>query len=236
MKLALICAMDEELAAVEQQLNCLADQQQSIAGCQFKHYTLGKLDLTTVVCGIGKVNAALVTQILCSQFNAELVINVGVAGGVVPWLNFGDVVIASDLVQHDIDVQAFGLPLGQIPRLDTFSFVADKVTNQLILNHLELVAPIQVVNGRIISGDQFIDDASKVRLLAEQFNALACEMEGAAIAQVCYLNQVKFAVIRCLSDRAGQDGEAIHSYSELKDMAASRAALVIKTLVENLEC
>ena len=187
-----------------------------------------------LVSGIGKVNAALATQIMLSNFTLEVVINVGVAGSLSPDLGFGDVVIADDLVEHDFDITAFGVPLGQIARMDTFAFAADVALNTLLLAAQHLLPLNKLISGRIISGDQFIDDIARAEFLQQQFNALACEMEGAAIAHVCYLNKMPFAVIRSLSDRAGLDGAAIHSFNELKIMAAQRAALVVRYLLESL--
>ena len=117
--------------------------------------------------------------------------------------------------------------------MDTFAFCAEPALNQLLLNGVSLVGN-QVVVGRIVSGDQFIDDAELARKLHHEFNALACEMEGAAIAHVCYVNQVPFTVVRSLSDRAGQGGDAARSFNDLKFMAAKRAAIVTKHLLERV--
>ncbi len=232
MKLAIICAMDEELAAINNILNLSPTQQLTKAGNTYSVYEYGLHTLVTVVSGIGKVNAAVTTQTLLNHFTVDAVINVGVAGSLIPELSFGDVVIADDLVEHDFDITAFGVPLGQIARMDTFSFIADSKLND-ILKTVELTGH-NVRCGRIVSGDQFIDSADRAKFLHSEFNALACEMEGAAIAHVCYLNQMPFAVVRSLSDMAGQDNKGVHSFNELKDMAASRAALVVKYLMENI--
>lgn len=232
MKLAIICAMEEELAAINEELKLSTDQQLTKAGNVYTVCDCGEHTLVTVVSGIGKVNAAITTQALLDNFAVDAVINVGVAGSLTRELSFGDVVIAEDLVEHDFDITAFGVPLGQIARMDTFSFIADAKLNE-VLKTVRLDGH-EVRCGRIVSGDQFIDSGAKAEFLHNEFNALACEMEGAAIAHVCYLNQVPFTVIRSLSDMAGQDDQGIHSFNELKDMAANRAALVIKYLVENI--
>lgn len=230
MKLAIICAMDEELSAVKDILNVKPVNEICKAGNIYSEFIIGDKTIIAVVSGIGKVNAAITTQVLLDNFSVDYVINVGVAGSLSSDLNFGDVVIATDLVQHDCDVTAFGLPKGQIPRMDTFSFKADDELNKKIFKNLNLTHN-QAVAGRIVSGDQFIDDGVIAQQLHKDFDALACEMEGAAIAHVCYVNSMPFTVVRALSDMAGQDGIAVHSYDELKEMAADRAASVIRGLL-----
>ncbi len=232
MRLAIVCAMEEELAAIEAALSLTLIAKLNKASNCYAEYQFGEHTLIMVVSGIGKVNAAVTTQILIENFAVDAIINVGVAGSLTRKLGFGDVVIATDLVEHDFDITAFGVPLGQIARMDTFSFAADAKLNSL-LEQISLVSN-QLVLGRIVSGDQFIDDGQKAVFLHTEFAALACEMEGAAIAHVCYLNKIPFAVVRSLSDMAGQDGQGIHSFNELKEMAAERAALVIKNLLERL--
>ena len=232
MKLAIICAMEEELAAIEAAVSLNLVAKLDKASNSYAEYKFGEHTIILVVSGIGKVNAAVTTQILIENFAVDAIINVGVAGSLTRKLGFGDVVIATDLVEHDFDITAFGVPLGQIARMDTFSFAADTKLNTL-LEQVNLVDN-QLVLGRIVSGDQFIDDAAKAKFLNEHFGALACEMEGAAIAHVCYLNQKPFAVVRALSDMAGQSGSGAHSFEELKHMAATRAALVVKNLLENI--
>lgn len=233
MKLAIICAMEEELAEIIAVIPLQFVSQITKAQITYLEYKLGEHEIIAVISGIGKVNAAITTQILISEFaSVDAVLNVGVAGSLSPELNFGDVIIANDLVQHDFDIRPFGVPLGQIARMDTFSFLADEKLNEL-LQTVTLVDG-KVVIGRVVSGDQFIDDKSRAIFLHEHFDALACEMEGASIAHVCYLNQIPFAIVRSLSDMAGQEGVGVRSFNELKSMAANRAALVVKNLLERL--
>lgn len=229
MKIAIICAMIEELDSIIASLgvNCEVNQH----GVFEVHTTnYNAHELVFILCGIGKVNAALHTQFIVDKFIPDYVINVGVAGGLTPELNFGDVVIASDLVQHDMDVTAFGIPAGQIPRMDIFAFQSSE-------HLLELAKVIEYTDykvhiGRIGSGDQFIEHKIHADKIRSTFDALACEMEGAAIAHVCHVNKVPFLVIRALSDKAGTDDKAaIHSFDELKDMVAARSAHIVKQLL-----
>lgn len=232
MKIAIICAMQEELDSIMLALGGLS---QDISSSRFdiKNIQYCGHDIAFILSGIGKVNAALHTQYIIDTFNPQYVINVGVAGGLSEHLNFGDVVIADDLVQHDMDITAFGLPIGQIARMDTFSFKCDSklVAIASDITHQDF----KVVTGRIATGDQFIDSKTKAKLLLNTFGAIACEMEGAAVAHVCYVNKLSFLVVRSLSDRAGNDNKsAIHSFEELKDMVAMRSSLVVRQLLERL--
>lgn len=233
MKLAIICAMEEELHEITKIMTLPLVNTVEKASNKYYHYQTENHSIVTVISGIGKVNAAVTTQILLDTFDIDFVVNVGVAGSLSTKLNFGDVVIASDLVQHDFDITSFGEPLGQIPRMDVFGFSADVVLNEALQSSLHIPGQ-SVVVGRIVSGDQFIDDVAKAEFLHKHFDALACEMEGAAIAHVCHLNKKSFAVVRALSDMAGQSGAGVHSYEELKYMAANRAAFVIKNLLGKL--
>lgn len=230
MKIAIVCAMEEELDSIlsELQLKCaiINDKCFNVHCAEYNDH-----QLVFILSGIGKVNAAIHTQYIIDKFAVDLVINVGVAGSLSKDLVFGDVVIASDLVQHDVDVQAFGLNIGQIPRMDVFSFISDT----LLLDYANKIVAdgFNITTGRIISGDKFIDDKAMAKYLADTFNAVACEMEGAAIAHVCHINKVRFIVIRALSDMAGNDDKAaIHSFNELKEMAANRSSYVVNQILQ----
>jgi adenosylhomocysteine nucleosidase len=231
MKIGIISAMQEEHDSIIKILGI----QHTISGNGVFLINQGKYldhDIYCLLSGIGKVNVAMNTQHLVSKVAPDIVINVGVAGSLSEKLNFGDVVIADDLVQHDVDVKAFGLPLGQIPRMDTFAFPACKELLKKIASISSQDYTIHV--GRIISGDQFINDKATATFLFEHFNALACEMEGAAVAHVCHRNSVPFAVVRALSDMAGQEGEATSSYIELKGVVASRSSFIVEQLLNQL--
>jgi adenosylhomocysteine nucleosidase len=229
MKIAIICAMAEELDSIIVSIG--SDCRVTQYG-QFEVHTTNFNDheLIFILCGIGKVNAALHTQFTIDKFVPDYVINVGVAGGLIPELNFGDVVIASDLVEYDMDVSAFGIPPGQIPRMDVFAFECSEylLESARCISHPDF--KIQI--GRIASGDQFISDKVSAEKLFTKFNAIACEMEGAAVAHVCHVNKTPFLIVRALSDKAGTDDKtATHSYTELKDMVAQRSSSIVKQIL-----
>ena len=232
MKIAIICAMDEELTSIvsELRLDTVTKEYNKLSVLCAMHKGH---ELYLVLCGIGKVNAAVNTQKLISGTSLDYVINVGVAGNLDAELDFGDVVTATDLVHHDMDVTGFNIPLGQVPRMDVFAFPCSDVL--LAITDNIIPANYKIKKGRIASGDQFIYDAKRAKFIHQEFNAIACEMEGAAIAHACYLSQIPFLVVRSLSDKAGnEEGKATHSYKELKDMAAMRASFVVKVLLERL--
>ena len=228
--IGIICAMEEELESITRSLGNISVTTTSNRGFTVHTANYKNHDLVFILCGIGKVNAAIHTQYIIDTYMPKYIINVGVGGSLSPDLSFGDVVIANDLVQHDMDVSGFGLPLGQIPRMDVFAFTSD---SDLLQKAATITSDeYKVVLGRIATGDQFIDDKQQADFIHNEFNAVACEMEGAAIAHVCYVNQVPFIVVRALSDMAGRDGAAVHSFEQLKEMTAKRSSNVVKQLLE----
>ena len=150
-----------------------------------------------VRCGVGKVNAARTTQILIDKFDIECIINVGSAGALNENLNIGDIVIGENLVQHDFDVTAFGRDKGYIPDTGKF-FKSDDILVQKS-NNIQL-ENINIITGTIASGDIFCTEIKMKNKIREKFNCDCVEMEGAAIAQVCYLSNIPFLVIRSISD------------------------------------
>lgn len=228
--LGIIGAMDEEVAKVKEEMT----QVQVIKAAGMDFY-VGKLcgkDAVVVRSGIGKVNAGMCTQILADRFQADAVINTGIAGSLRNEINIGDIVISTDAVQHDVDAGGFGYPKGQIPRVDTFAFQADEALGDLALDCNKRVNPdIQAFKGRVVSGDQFISDKEKKKWLAEEFDASCTEMEGAAIAQAAYLNGIPYLVIRAISDKA--DDSAGMDYAEFEAQAIRHS---VNLILEMAKC
>jgi adenosylhomocysteine nucleosidase len=201
MVIGIIGAMDEELALLLSKMEI--EKVYEKANMKFNLGRIYDKEVVVVRCGIGKVNAAVCAQILVDDFKADCVVNVGIAGGLGKDVCPGDVVIAENLVQHDMDATAFGDILGQVPRLNTYDFKCD---NELVQKAKDACNSVledkNSFAGRIVTGDQFVSDPDKSKWLVDKFEALACEMEGGSIAQVCYLNSVPFVVIRSISDNA----------------------------------
>ncbi|MPQ42888.1 5'-methylthioadenosine/adenosylhomocysteine nucleosidase [Clostridium tarantellae] len=227
MKLGIIGAMSEELEILLKDMEL--EKKENKANMTFHTGKLWGKDVVAVVCGIGKVNAAVCTQILISEYNVTTVINVGVAGGVGKEIYPGNVVIADSLVQHDMDTSAFGDKIGQIPRLNTFDFKCNCKLIELAEKACELNADIQSFTGRIVTGDQFVADPEKVRWFEKEFSALACEMEGGSIAHVCYLNNIPFVVIRSISDNANNGAHM--DFAEFTAIGVKNSTSILKSMI-----
>ena len=230
MKLGIIAAMSEELDLLLQDMKL--KQKQTIANITFNEGTLFGKDVVAVVCGIGKVNAAVCTQILASEYNVSSVINVGVAGGIGKDIYPGDVVIAENLVQYDMDTTAFGDPMGQIPRMDTFDFKCDEKLVETAKAACAEASDFKTFSGRIVSGDMFVASLDKIQWLEKEFGALACEMEGASIAHVCYLNNIPFVVVRSISDNANNGAHM--DFEKFTPIGVKNSTFILKTMLEKL--
>jgi adenosylhomocysteine nucleosidase len=230
MILGIISAMTEELELLLKDMSIQEETKK--ANMTFYKGILGDKNIIAVVCGIGKVNAAICTQILISEYRVSSVINVGVAGGIGKNIYPGDVVVGTDLVQHDMDTTAFGDPHGQIPRLDTFDFKCDEKLVKAALSACEEIKEINTFSGRIVSGDQFISSVEKIQWFEKEFNAISCEMEGASIAHVCYLNNIPCVVIRSISDNANNGAHM--DYEKFIPIAVRNSTIILKSMLEKL--
>ncbi|MDF2883447.1 MAG: S-adenosylhomocysteine nucleosidase [Clostridiaceae bacterium] len=229
MIIGIIAAMAEELSLIVKAMNTTREENK--AKMNFKYGELYGNEVVAVVCGIGKVNAAICAQILIDDFKVDKVINVGVAGGTGKDVMPGDVVIGNSLVQHDVDTSAFGDKIGQIPRLDTYSFKCDEELINAATEACEAAGSHNYFIGRIVTGDQFINDALKVKWLNSEFDALACEMEGGSIAQTCYLNCVPFVIIRSISDNANNGAHM--DYDKFVPIAVENSTNILKSMLKN---
>jgi len=228
MTIGIIAAMAEELEILLKDLTLESKKEK--ANMTFHKGKLYEKDVVAVVCGIGKVNSAICTQILVSEYNVDKIINVGVAGGIGKEIYPGDIVIAENLVQHDMDTTAFGDKMGQIPRLDTFDFKCDKEMVSLAKRACEEITELNSFTGRIASGDQFVANLEKIQWLDKEFGAISCEMEGASIAQVCYLNSIPFVVIRSISDNANNGAHM--DYQKFIPVAVKNSTRILKKMLE----
>ena len=195
-------------------------------------YTRGELEGKEVViatCGVGKVYAAICAQTMILRYQPTLIINTGVAGTLSPALGIGDIAIATELLQHDMDTSAIGDPIGLVSGINRIYFEADSKTVQKLTDCVTACGG-RAERGRIASGDQFVADAARKRFIREQFGAIACEMEGAAIAQVATVNGVPFAVLRAISDSA--DGGATMDFPTFAAEASARSVAVLRKFLQ----
>ncbi|KNF08364.1 5'-methylthioadenosine/S-adenosylhomocysteine nucleosidase MtnN [Gottschalkia purinilytica] len=230
MTLGIIVAMTEELEIIHQEMK--KEKTEVRANMEFHIGELSGKRVVAVICGIGKVNAAVCTQILISEFNVDKVVNVGIAGGIGKDIVPGDIVVAENLVQHDVDATSFGDEYGQVPRLDTFDFKCDKELVELAKKACESATNHKTYVGRILTGDQFIACPDKLSWLDSQFGGLACEMEGGSIAHVCHLNKIPFIVIRSISDNANTGAHM--DFEKFKYIAVENSSNILKTMMNNM--
>lgn len=226
----IIGAMQEEIELILAKLDDRLTEQH--AGIVYHMGAFNGKKIVLTRSGVGKVNAAVCTQILIDRFGADAVIFTGVAGAVDPKLNIGDIVISSSSVQHDVDVSALGFPRGSIPYQEVSEFPADARLIALAEEAGRSVFPDRCHIGKVLSGDQFIADREIVKGLFTELGGACTEMEGASVAQVCYMNQIPHVIIRSMSDKA--DGSAHVNFAEFTIEAANRSFAIVEEMVRSL--
>ncbi len=225
MKIGIIGAMSVEVEALVSKLE--GAEKHTVSGIDFYEGVLYGKPAVVAKCGIGKVFAVICTQTMILQFNVTHVINTGVAGTLTQRLDLLDIAIADGVVQHDMDTSPIGDPVGLIsginkivlPTSEKMGALAERAAKELGFNF---------VKGIVASGDQFISSAEKKSFIADNFSAVCCEMEGAAIGHACYVNSVECLIVRAISDSA--TGEAKLEYPELVSRAAVRSQSMIEKL------
>lgn len=223
--IGIIVAMKEELIEI---LNIMEEKKQKkIYNIIFNEGKIENKKVIVVQSGIGKVNAARTTQILIDKFNIKKIINVGSAGALNPKLNIGDIVIANKLVQHDFDITAFNHKKGYITgvgeNIKCDNDLVKKIQN--IANNIKK-EKYKIITGTIASGDIFCTEIEMKNKIYEKFNAECIEMEGAAIGQVSYLDNIPFIVIRSISDSPNGNNAII--FEEFVKLASKRCANILK--------
>ena len=229
-KLGIIGAMEQE---VETLLGLMENKQETEkAGSRFYNGTLEGLPVAVVQCGVGKVNAALCAQILCDCFGVTHLVNTGIAGSLCADLDIGDLVVSQDAMYHDVDAVAFGYPMGKVPGMDVTAFPADDTLIGYAFAAAEAVNPGHTRIGRVASGDQFVASKAVKERIIDLTRGLCTEMEGAAIAQTAYRNNIPFVILRAISDKA--DDSAQMDYPTFERIAAHRCAAVTQALARHL--
>lgn len=230
MKTGIIGAMASEVELLKEAME--GARATKVAGMGFCEGKLGGADVVVVQSGIGKVNAGICVQILVDRFGVGRVINTGVAGSLDDRLDVGDLVVSTDCVMHDFDVTPLGYAPGQVPGLDVLAFPADAGMRESVCAAAAAVAPdIKVLEGRVVSGDQFISAPEQKDRILGTFGGLCCEMEGCAIAQAAYLNGAPFVVVRAISDKPGHEGQVV-DYNTFEKKAARDCARIVARMVE----
>ena len=230
--IGLIGAMPME---VEPLIKRLEDHHCEQAGpFEFHLGMLAGAEAVVMCCGISKVNAAMSTQALLMRYQPERIIHLGVGGGLIRGLDVCDVVVARDCIQYDVDTSVLGDPPGFVSTVDRIDFPCDP---QMTAGILRAGAALRkkgrkVLEARVATGDRFLSDSDEKRKIVEEFGALLCDQESCAVAQVCFVNGVPFAVVRAVSDAS--DGEHAAEYANYMPKAAKIAADLVWKYLANI--
>ena len=231
MNIGIIVATDEELIETKNIMDSFEEKEKNVYELTFIKGKISNKKVIAVKCGIGKVNAARTTQILIDKFDVDKIINIGAAGGVNPELKIQDIVIGERLVQYDFDVSSSGdYEKGEIQGVGKYiksDYELINVCRRVLEKRIE--KDVNVIIGTIATADIFCSDPEDARKAREEFEADCVEMEGASVAQVCYLDKVPFLVIRGISDTP--DGENEMEYYTYCHIAAKRAADLLQDLL-----
>ncbi|MDR9829951.1 5'-methylthioadenosine/S-adenosylhomocysteine nucleosidase [Vibrio sp. FNV 38] len=231
MKIGIIGAMEQEVSILKNALDNLEYVEKG--GCSFFSGQLNGVDVVLLQSGIGKVAAAVGTAILLSEYQPDVVINTGSAGGFDSTLNLGDVVISTDVRHHDADVTAFGYEIGQMAGQPA-AFKSDEKLMDIAEKALKKMKDTHAVRGLICTGDAFVCTPERQEFIRTHFPAvIAVEMEAAAIAQACHQFNVPFVVVRAISDVA--DKESPMSFEEFLPLAAKSSSEMVINMVSLLK-
>ena len=226
----IIAAIQEEMQEIQKLMKNISNKE--IYGLNFIEGKISDKTIILVEAGVGKVNAARTTQILIDKFDIDAVINIGSAGAANDKLNIGDIVIGKKLVQHDFDITAFGHPKGYISNAGQY-FSSDRKLIEKMENAIKNLENIDfnIFLGTIASGDIFCTNINMKEKIKNKFNADAIEMEGAAIAQVCQLDNIPFIIVRGISDTPNGKNEII--FEQYLKKASQKCAQIIEKFFEN---
>ena len=226
-KIGIIFALNEELEETKKIFDNVKIH--SLYNLKIYECKNEKVDCFLVESGIGKVNAARTAQIIIDKMTVDYVLNVGVAGSISREIKKCDIVIADKLVQHDFDFTLFNYEKGEIPNVGRY-INGDK---ELVKLARKINIETNLTVGTISSGDIFISDQKMGEKINKKFNALCVEMEGAAIAQVCYLSQIPFLVVRAISD-SPYDKDNHITFEEFLKISSSMAAKFVEQLIKKI--
>lgn len=221
--LGIIGAMDIEIEKINARMT--EKKEEIISGVCYTSGKLGKTEIVTAICGVGKVFAAICTQTMILRYKPDAIINTGIAGTLSDKVGVLGTVVATALVQHDMDTSPLGDPKGLISGINMIEFPVDEALAEKICENIKT----PFIRGIIASGDCFVGDEEKKTSIRDTFNASACEMEGASVAHVCYMSKVPFCVVRTISDGANEGGSL--TYEEFRLKAADISSeIMIKTI------
>ena len=226
--IGIIGAMESEVAGLISKLK--GHSVETVGGVEFHTGTLFSRDVVISRCGVGKVFAAICAEAMIIKYSPCLIVNTGVGGALASNLKCTDTVIATSLVQYDMDTSPLGDPKGMISGINRVFFDADKRAVRTLLDCAGELG-IYATEGIVASGDRFVSDKATKDMIVNEFGASVCEMEGAAIAHVAFVNGTPFAVVRAISDNA--DGESAMSFSSFVEIAAKNSEALTLALLRS---
>ena len=226
-KIGVIVAMEVEMEKIREAMDHF--RKRSVSGMDFYEGTIGDKTVVAARCGVGKVCAAMCAQTMILKYKPDCILGAGIAGSL-QGLTIGGVAVADQLSQNDFDLTAFGYPAGYLPALKQPEIPADPDMKETLLK-LAVRLGLPSACGTIVSGDCFIASrAQKEKILKDFPHAIACEMEGAALAQVCAMNRMPFCVIRCISDNGDEDSK--EDYPAHEAMASAGSAAIVLAFIK----
>ena len=227
--IGIIGAMSVEVEGLKDKLS--DKKTEILGGIEFSYGKISGKEVVVARCGIGKVFAAICAQIMINRFSPDVIINSGVAGSLTEKLGILDVAISTSVVQHDMDTSPIGDPVGLISGINLVEIPADRRLADIVSESADELG-IKYLSGIVASGDQFVATREKKMQIADSFGAICCEMEGAALGQVCYVNSVEYVIIRAISDSLSGDGGM--EYSEFVSVAAKRSEELVTSVIKKI--
>lgn len=231
MLIGIIGAMDIEVQALKDLMK--NPTVKTISTVDFYSGEINGVDTVVAVAGVGKVNAAVCTQTMILAYKPSYIINVGVAGGLSPQLGIGDIAVAENVVEHDMDTSPIGDVPGYISGINVVRIPCDRWLCDMMVKASHHIEGVNVLKGTIASGDQFISTNDERHKIIENFDAIAAEMEGASIGHVCYMNKIPFGVLRAISDGANSDSAM--DYPTFANIAAKHSIKIICELLDDIK-
>lgn len=228
--IGIIGAMSIEVDDLRQALSDVKEE--TISGMTFYSGRLHERSVVLAKSGVGKVNAAMCAQTMLLTYHPAAIINTGVAGGLQKDIGIGDIVIADAVVQYDVDTSAIGDPVGFVSGVNRIDFPCGSALADALYRTAQQLSDTRVHRGIIATGDRFVNTRAEAAAIREQFGALANEMEGGSIGQVCYINGVDFCVVRAISDSEGDESHM--EYDQFITVAAERSKAIVLGYLQSL--
>ena len=227
--IGIIAAESKEMNEIKKLMKNI--EEKDLFNLQFFTGKIEEEECVLVECGEGKVNAARTTQIMIDNFKTDKLVNVGSAGAINEDLNVKDVVIADKLVQYDFDISGLGYEKGEICNIGKYIY-CDKTLVEECKKAIENIEneSYKVVIGTIATADSFCDKPEIAKMVRKEFNAECVEMEGAAVAQVCYLDKIPFLVIRGISDTPNGNNKI--DFRKYLEIASKQSAKILQNLIK----